>query len=782
MITINQSPTFPNIANNDLLWVVESTEISQPQFQFVVDIKDENDVLIQRVKQQPNPQGYGVFNLKNIISNQFDNEYTYEPLDWYTNKIKNSNIPSQKYLLSSKSGGATKEINVYIGEEYAVSTTATSSLYDGYGSVGSPAVSASSTDWQIYMNGVLDTNNRFPLWSGSWNFTTEFDKYVRGTFTQPAGYFLPYSIYEGKGKWNPMPLIGVYDANSQNVEFDDNFPPNNLYTFNVGLTDFPTTRSVRWDDVGTISFLQGTDLSPQYQIDNPLEIFPKGQFIYDAQIYWYDIDGGVRGSTHPVNRDILMNYPNQNFITEARFSQSVDDTMLHVPCFPQNYMMWASGFRNPSAYPTNYTIAYEIRFYGMRIPNQVGFSNNYVSGSTRTGYDAPEFGSLAYEVPLILFDLAVSPTGSYPASTAKLWVRGTTGGDCMVHFTQSDALYPDLDFPIASPIQIVKDINTQCEASGSSVRAWLIDNPQYPYGLSPEFASKDYSKYHVMIGDNTNSGVIFNQSLQILTSGSSGDVIGTLMAGENSCLGIGTGRYSSIDFSTFDYENIYTTGSNVFYSTFDSRMFEVDWSGYNDFFWSSNASCGYEHKQFMWKNKYGAFDYYTFTLAQTITNDIERQQYEQSFVNYNSTSLLPFDKSRRGTTQYYNKITQRHIVESDWLTQEEADAIKELFFSTMVYEIQKQNTADISGAIYGSSGSLYPERIEYIPTNLAPANSNTTTLPQSDNNGNSPTFQTQQVPVVITNAQLIEKTNPRTQKLYKVSVEFVYANDLNARL
>ena len=89
MITINQSPTFPNIANNDLLWVVESTQISQPQFQFVVDIKDENDVLIQRVKQQPNPQGYGVFNLKNIISNQFDNEYTYEPLDWYTNEIEN---------------------------------------------------------------------------------------------------------------------------------------------------------------------------------------------------------------------------------------------------------------------------------------------------------------------------------------------------------------------------------------------------------------------------------------------------------------------------------------------------------------------------------------------------------------------------------------------------------------------------------------------------------------------------------------------------------------------
>jgi len=56
-ITIQKYPTQPNMANNDLLFVVESNKTSESQYQYVVDIYDSGSAtLIQRIKQQPNPR------------------------------------------------------------------------------------------------------------------------------------------------------------------------------------------------------------------------------------------------------------------------------------------------------------------------------------------------------------------------------------------------------------------------------------------------------------------------------------------------------------------------------------------------------------------------------------------------------------------------------------------------------------------------------------------------------------------------------------------------------
>ena len=38
------------------------------------------------------------------------------------------------------------------------------------------------------------------------------------------------------------------------------------------------------------------------------------------------------------------------------------------------------------------------------------------------------------------------------------------------------------------------------------------------------------------------------------------------------------------------------------------------------------------------------------------------------------------------------------------------------------------------------------------------------------------------LPIVVTNATITEKTNPRTQKLFKYTIEFTLANDTQNRL
>ena len=67
-ITIQQQPTTPNMSNNDLLFVLTSNKITEAQYQYVCDIYiSGSGTLVQRIQQQPNPNGKGVFNVGNIL-------------------------------------------------------------------------------------------------------------------------------------------------------------------------------------------------------------------------------------------------------------------------------------------------------------------------------------------------------------------------------------------------------------------------------------------------------------------------------------------------------------------------------------------------------------------------------------------------------------------------------------------------------------------------------------------------------------------------------------------
>jgi hypothetical protein len=143
------------------------------------------------------------------------------------------------------------------------------------------------------------------------------------------------------------------------------------------------------------------------------------------------------------------------------------------------------------------------------------------------------------------------------------------------------------------------------------------------------------------------------------------------------------------------------------------------------------AQCGYDGVRFAWKNEFGVWDYYTFTLQNDKAFNIERQSFDQSFVPFNtSTTTAVYNKERRGTIQFYNKLTQTQTANSDWLTQQEADWLKELFFSANVFQ--------------------------QVGTDF--------------------------FPIAITSANLVEKTNPRTQKVFQYQIEFKPANQLNPRL
>mgnify|MGYP003644059090 FL=1 len=193
-------------------------------------------------------------------------------------------------------------------------------------------------------------------------------------------------------------------------------------------------------------------------------------------------------------------------------------------------------------------------------------------------------------------------------------------------------------------------------------------------------------------------------------------------AGPQNLVDAGIGIDSDLAYYTITFTAQATDGLENSSGVWGTYRFDV-----------TTANCGYEGVRFAYKNIYGVWDYFNFGLAESNESSIERQQYKQSFLNYSNTdNNVAYDKERRGKNNYYNKITNQRTANSDYLTQTDADNLRELFNSTDVY------------AADGRYGGQF-------------------------------------LPVIITNASITEKTNPRTQKLFKYTVEYQFANEARSR-
>ena len=143
-----------------------------------------------------------------------------------------------------------------------------------------------------------------------------------------------------------------------------------------------------------------------------------------------------------------------------------------------------------------------------------------------------------------------------------------------------------------------------------------------------------------------------------------------------------------------------------------------------------DKECGYDRQHFAWLNEEGVLDYYSFTLAETKQDNITRETYENSFVPYSTgTNSATYDKSRRGTKVYSISTEETRRVESNYLSNEEVEYLRTLVESPEVF---LQDGTDF-------------------------------------------------IPVVITNSSFQYKTNPRSQKLYTLSLEYKVANNRRSR-
>ena len=114
----------------------------------------------------------------------------------------------------------------------------------------------------------------------------------------------------------------------------------------------------------------------------------------------------------------------------------------------------------------------------------------------------------------------------------------------------------------------------------------------------------------------------------------------------------------------------------------------------------------WNNKQLVWKNRYGAFDYYKFSRRKSEGLNIERQTYTQIPLSWGSSNP---EKTRisRGVTDFNVSITETHVVNTGFVNQATMVWLEECYTSPEVYLIE-------------TDGTLFPINItstEYIRKN-----------------------------------------------------------------
>ena len=105
-----------------------------------------------------------------------------------------------------------------------------------------------------------------------------------------------------------------------------------------------------------------------------------------------------------------------------------------------------------------------------------------------------------------------------------------------------------------------------------------------------------------------------------------------------------------------------------------------------------NVDCkGYETIRLTWLNKFGAWDYYNFTKKSSRTFSKEGSTYEQQSGTWNEDTFA-IRGYKGGSRSFGSKVSETITINTDWITEDEAVWMEELFISSDVFIIDRSST------------------------------------------------------------------------------------------
>ena len=205
IVSVQHRPYVWNPSYTDLVWQCLSDKTAQLDFKYVFDVYI-NGAFVNRIKQRPNPAGYGLINLGQFVAGYLD------PSVGLLEDPANNTI----WGIGQYNGG---EVFLLTGEEYRGATGGALTIYNGVGNTaGAPAFRlAARNDGIVIATGNTATNVRFHA-----GYKDAYDTFL---FEQnPTNTDYPYILKPATGHtglYRSHAVTGTNGLRSNTVTTDD---------------------------------------------------------------------------------------------------------------------------------------------------------------------------------------------------------------------------------------------------------------------------------------------------------------------------------------------------------------------------------------------------------------------------------------------------------------------------------------------------------------------------------------------------------------------------------
>tara|TARA_R100000781_G_scaffold18004_1_gene14114 strand:+ start:788 stop:2251 length:1464 start_codon:yes stop_codon:yes gene_type:complete len=110
------------------------------------------------------------------------------------------------------------------------------------------------------------------------------------------------------------------------------------------------------------------------------------------------------------------------------------------------------------------------------------------------------------------------------------------------------------------------------------------------------------------------------------------------------------------------------------------------------YFIKQDGSCkGYKVRRLAWRNSVGGYDYFNFKKKSTQTINVQRDNYSSMLGTFNG-SKWRYNNTQRGKTTRQTTATLSETLNTDWITEQDANLLEKLIMSTDVYIVENADT------------------------------------------------------------------------------------------
>ena len=121
------------------------------------------------------------------------------------------------------------------------------------------------------------------------------------------------------------------------------------------------------------------------------------------------------------------------------------------------------------------------------------------------------------------------------------------------------------------------------------------------------------------------------------------------------------------------------------------------------YFINQDGSCkGFKIRRLAFRNSLGCYDYFNFKMKSTSTIEVTRDNYNSMLGTFNK-SRWRYNNTQRGKTTRQTTAILKETLQTDWISEQDANLLEKLAYSSNVYILENLDTDFTEGVVVTDS-------------------------------------------------------------------------------